>query len=246
LVKAIAKQKLLIAANHDWTQERIQALEKARQAVIDTGKMQDAREIAIILLNRSEIKPHFRRDLENFLASPIIVWRQEIEQYIQASQPFRLTYRDAADREFQFNVVHAQIQLIEKRQYLLCRCQEIQGNQDIPQLQHNWTFRLDRILEAAVTSIQGQWEIDLQRVNVEFHLSGGLAFAYTDSKNRDLFIGKLEGDPPIRKVIRPIYSTFWFFRSIASYWEDCVIIAPENVRMLYLDKLRTLYHLYND
>lgn len=244
LLKAIAQRKLLIASNHDWTQERIQALEKARQGLIDLGKTQDAQEIARILVQRSELNTHFRREIENFLDTPQIAWRQQVDQYIKTRQPFKLIYRDAADREFQYNVTHAQIQFIERRQYLVCRCDETEGNQDIPELQHNWTFRLDRIQEAAITSIERQWAPDLQKVPVEFELSGGLAFAYQDSKNRDRFIGELTGDPPVRRVIRPIYNTFWFFRSIAAYWEDCIIINPENVRRLYLEKVKLLYKKY--
>jgi predicted DNA-binding transcriptional regulator YafY len=40
------------------------------------------------------------------------------------------------------------------------------------------------------------------------------------------------------------YRTFWFFRTIAAYWEDCIIISPENVRKLYLDKVESLYKQY--
>jgi predicted DNA-binding transcriptional regulator YafY len=244
LLKAIARQELLIAPNHDWTQERIQALERARQGLIDLGKVEDAREIARLLVQRSELKAPFRRELENFLDAPQTGWRQQIDRYIRERQPFKLAYRDAADRAFQFHVLHAQVQLLEKRQYLVCRCEETEGNQDIPELRHNWTFRLDRIQEAAVTSIERPWEVDLQRVAVEFHLSGGLAFAYRDPNNQDRFMSDLEGDPPIRRVIRLIYSTFWFFRSIAPYWGDCIIISPENVRMLYREKVRLLYEQY--
>ncbi len=243
LLKAIARQELLIASNHDWTQERIQALEQARQALIDLGKIDNAKEIAGILVQRSELQAPFRRKIESFLDILQTGWRQQMEQYIKERQPFKLTYQDAGGRLFHFTVLHAQIQLIEKRQYLMCRCEETEGSQDIPELRHNRCLRLDRIQEAAVTSIDRQWEIDLQRVAVEFHLLEGLAFAY-NSTNQDRFIGELEGDPPIRRVIRPIYSTFWFFREISPYWEDCIIIAPENVRKLYREKVKRLYAQY--
>lgn len=244
LVKAISQKELLIAPNHDWTEERIKSLEEARQALIGIGKIEQAREIADLLLQRSELKGPFRQQIENFVEENQISWKQQIDEYIKKRQPFKLSYRDAADQEFQFNIIHGQIKLIEKRQYLICCCQETQGNEDIPELRNNWTLRLDRIQEAAITAIDSKWEIDLQRVAVEFHLYGRLAFAYKDVENQDRFISKLEGEPPTKRVIRPIFSTFWFFRSIAPYWEDCAIIKPENVRQRYLEKVKRLYERY--
>ncbi|MFW6359362.1 MAG: WYL domain-containing protein, partial [Chroococcales cyanobacterium] len=58
------------------------------------------------------------------------------------------------------------------------------------------------------------------------------------------FIGELEGDPPIRRVLRDIYSTFWFFRDIGKYWEDCVIVSPDSVRDRFLNKLQSLNQRY--
>jgi predicted DNA-binding transcriptional regulator YafY len=243
LLKAIAHQELLISSNNDWTQERIQTLERARQALIDLGKIEDAREIAKILVQRSELEAPFRREIENFLQTLQVTWRQQIEQYINARQPFKLTYQDATSRLFNFTVLHAQIQLIEKRQYLMCRCEETEGSQDIAELKHNRCLRLDRIQEAAVTAIKRQWEDDLQRVVVNFQVSGGLAFGY-NPHSQDSFVSELEGNPPIRRIIRPIYSTFWFFREIAPYWNNCKIISPDNVRNLYLEKVRSLYEEY--
>ncbi|MDV3000654.1 MAG: hypothetical protein N5P05_002260 [Chroococcopsis gigantea SAG 12.99] len=244
LVSAIAGKELIIAKNHDWTGERIQALERARRALIDAGNMDDARQIARILIERSELQTPFRLEIEKFLTHSPVPWRAGIDKYIKQRQPFKLGYRDAADRSLEFHILHARIQALEKRQYLICRCEEREGNQDIPELRNNWTLRLDRIAEAAITPIDRTWEIDLQRVSVEFHLTGGLSFAYRDHHNEDRFIGDLEGDPPVRRVIRPIYSTFWFFRSIAPYGHECEIISPESVRTLYKEKVNLLYQRY--
>ncbi|MGD1875100.1 MAG: hypothetical protein ACFB02_18850 [Mastigocoleus sp.] len=144
---------------------------------------------------------------------------QQVDNLIEQQQPFRLSYQDAAERLWSYTVLHARVVPIEKRQYLMCRAEESEGNQDVEGLRHNWSLRLDRIAEAAVVSIEKPWLDDLERIPVEFHLSGGLAFAYK-RKYEDEFVSELQGEPPIRRVIRNISGTFWFFREISRYGND--------------------------
>ncbi|MBI4780758.1 MAG: hypothetical protein HY785_05485 [Oscillatoriophycideae cyanobacterium NC_groundwater_1537_Pr4_S-0.65um_50_18] len=47
-----------------------------------------------------------------------------------------------------------------------------------------------------------------------------------------------------RQVVRRISSTFWFFREILPYGEDCVIIGIESLRNRFITKLRSLYKPY--
>lgn len=55
LVEAIARRRLVIALNHDWTKERITALNRARTALVDAGQIGSAIAIAQLLLERSEL-----------------------------------------------------------------------------------------------------------------------------------------------------------------------------------------------
>ncbi|MDY6900646.1 MAG: WYL domain-containing protein, partial [Cyanobacteriota bacterium] len=141
-------------------------------------------------------------------------------------------------------VLHARVVAIEKRQYLLCRAEESEGNQDVEGLRHNWTLRLDRIQEAAVASIDKPWENDLETIAIEFHLSKGLAFAY-ERKTEDVFVSELEGEPPIRRVVRNISGTFWFFREISRYGKYCEIISPDEVRSQFRENLKSLCEAYD-
>jgi predicted DNA-binding transcriptional regulator YafY len=243
LIEAIARRELTIAPNHDWTQTRIQALELARHELVDLGKIDEAMEIAQLLASRSELTLPFRSQIEQFLQNPQPVWRQKIDAFIHRQQPFCLSYRDAADRLWEYTALHARIVPLEKRQYLLCRCEESKGNQDVEGLQHNWTLRLDRIQEAAVVSVKQPWLKDLEQISVEFHVFRGLAFAYQRKPN-DIEVGEIEGDPSRRQVIRQIFSTFWFLREIAPYWDDCEIIAPESVREIAVTKVRSMMQRY--
>lgn len=243
LIEAIARHQLTIAPNHNWSQSRIQALNSARKALIDEGKENEAREIAQLLRDRSELTIPLLTEIESFLNNPQPNWRERIDNFIHRQQPFRLSYRDAADRFWQYTVLHAQIMPIEKRQYLVCRCEETEGNQEIEGLRHNWILRLDRITEAAAVSIDRSWESDLERTMVEFHLSGRLAFNY-ESKPEDRYVSEIEGDPPVKRVIRNIHSSFWFFRDIAQYRKDCEVISPESIRDRIRNEVKLLAQKY--
>lgn len=244
LIESIARRQLIIAPNNNWTNERIKALETARKALIDLGKTDEAKEIAQLLKSRSELTLPFREQIETFLNNPLPAWRQQIDNLIHRQQPFRISYRDAADRLWSYTVLHARIVSIEKRQYLLCRAEESEGNQDVEELRHNWTLRLDRIQEAAVVSINKAWLNDLETIPVEFHISGGLAFAY-ERKTEDIFVSELEAEPPKKRIVRNISGTFWFFREITRYGKDCVIVSPEQVRSRFRENLKSLCQAYD-
>jgi predicted DNA-binding transcriptional regulator YafY len=130
---------------------------------------------------------------------------------------------------------------IEKRDYLVGYCLESEHNDDIEPLHHNFTLRFDRVDEAAVTAINQRWAQDLARVSVTFQLYGRLAFGY-EGKAEDVFVGELEGES--RRVVRKIFSTFWFFREIAQYWEQCEVIEPSSVRDRVSEKITQLAQLY--
>ncbi|MEM9924458.1 MAG: WYL domain-containing protein [Cyanobacteria bacterium P01_D01_bin.50] len=244
LVESIARRQLIIAPNNDWTNERIKALETARKALIDLGKTDEAKQIAELLKSRSELTLPFREEIETFLDNPLPAWRQQVDNLINRQQPFRLSYQDAAERLWSYTVLHARVVPIEKRQYLMCRAEESEGNQDVEGLRHNWTLRLDRIQEAAVVSIDKPWEQDLETIAVEFHLLGRLAFAY-ERKTEDIFVSELEGELPIRRIVRNISGTFWFFREITRYGKDCVIIKPDELRSQFKQNLKSLCQAYD-
>ncbi|HEY9824272.1 MAG TPA: WYL domain-containing protein [Stenomitos sp.] len=245
LVEAIARRELLIGRNNDWSETRIKALHQAIQALIDAGDPNAAQIVAQLLAERSELSIPLRTKIERFLETPLAPWRLELDQYIRRQQPFRLTYLDAKDRPWNFTIRHARIALYERRQYLECWCEETEGNQDLPELQHNWVLRLDRIPEAALTTIQGKWRSDLDYLNVEMHLLNNLAFAY-EAKTTDLHNEWLgDHSPPVRRIERQVSSSFWFFREILRYGEDCIIISPESIRERFQQKLRALIGNYD-
>lgn len=243
LVEAIARRKVKIGLNNDWSDDRIVALEQIYRRLSDAGELELAREIATILPERSEPSRPLLREVEKFLDHPPIPWRQTLDRYIYQQRPFKLNYRDAADRPWSFTIRHAAIALHDKRQYLDCWCEETDGNLDIDELKHNRCLRLDRIPDDAITPVQAKWRSQLDKIPVTIHLSGSLAFAYK-SKTNDLENDWLP-DQPVRRVVKSTSSTFWFFREILPYGEDCIIVAPDSVREKFIEKLRSLWQSYN-
>lgn len=243
LVEAIARRQLLVFPNNNWSETRIRALERSIYALTDIGQIEQARIVAELLLERSELSLPLRAEIERFLENLPPAWRIEIDRYIRRQQPFQLTYQDAAERLWNFTVRHAKVTPHEKRQYLDCWCEETEGNQDIEDLRHNWCLRLDRIQDAAVTPVEGHWLTHLDQIEVEIHLMRGLAFGYK-AKPEDCANDWLPDQPRVRRVVRKVSNTFWFLREIAPYWEDCLIVSPETVRSRLTDKLMVMCQQY--
>ncbi len=244
LVEAIARREVLIGRNHDWSQSRIKALHQSIQVLIDAGHPDAAAILVQLLIERSEVPIPLRHELEQLLHKPIPAWRSAIDHAIHRQTPFRLMYRDAADTPRSFTIRYAQITPYERRQYLECWCEETEGNRDIPDLQHNWTLRLDRIAEAALTPLDAEWRSRLDVVVVEFYLLGGLAFAYEPKPNDTVSEWLSPSDLPIRRVVRQISNSFWFFREVLRYGEDCIIISPASVRDQFKQKLLAVCQHY--
>lgn len=236
LIKAIAQRELIVGKNHDWDDSRIRALHRCIGALTDIGQNEQAEIIANLLLERSELSLPLRKEIEGFLNKNRPSWRVQVDNYILRQQPFQLSYQDAAERVFNFTVNYAKITPHEKRQYLDCWCEEREGNVDIPELQHNWCFRLDRINEALITQTTGKWRSQLDQIDVEIHLYKGLAFAY-QTRPEDKLVEWIPDQPQVKRIIRRVSNTFWFIREIMQYSSDCVVVKPENVRSIIKQKL---------
>lgn len=243
LVEAIARQQFLVAPNLSWSAARINALMQAIQTLTDVGHIEEAQILASLLLECSELSIPLREQVERFIKTPPPSWRNEIDNYIRRQQPFQISYHDAADRLWSFTIRHARITLHEQRQYLDCWCDETQGNQDLLELKHNWSLRLDRIPEAAIIPVPGEWLSQMGHIDVEMHLFCGLAFAY-QAKPEDVANEWLEDRERTRQVVRRVTSTFWFLREVFRYGDDCVIVSPESVRSRLIDKLKSLCQRY--
>lgn len=244
LMKAIARGKLRLAKNHDWSRDRIDTLNKALNSLKDEGHLAEALELAHLLLERGELSQPLRQEIQQWADQPAALWRVDLDRCIRLHRPFRLIYQDAADQLWNFTVRHAKIERHEDRQYLDCWCDETDGNQDVAPLQHNWSLRLDRIPdEAVIAPADGHWQPERNHIQVEFHLLNRLAFGYRTKTGLDL-VNEWLPDQQRRRVMRRIHSTFWFFREVRRYGADCVVIGPEEVRDRFKQELVNMLKQY--
>lgn len=220
-----------------------QTILAAVSALTECAELKAARTLASFALNNLQMEEDLTKQLDNthsVIASP---WIVQIEEYIDKQQPFGLSYQDAAGRVWTYNVRFAEITWREKRNYLECWCEETEGNRDLEELRHNWTLRLDRIVDAAISPIAGNWHDRLDCIDAEFHLLGGLAHAYTE-RTTDIATSWHSAEPPVLQVVRRISNTFWFIREMLPYGKDCKVVSPQPVRDRLIDEHKAALENY--
>ena len=176
------------------------------------------------------------------ISQPTEAWRILTDQFRQNQQPFHLLYANPQLGDLSFTVRYAEISFEEKRFFLNIWCDETEDipNTDFPELIHNRCLRLDRI--KGVVPINGHWRHEgLDSLQVHLHLYKGLIKSY-EPKPNDIS-NEVIGE--VRQVVRRVSNPFWLIREVLHYGEDCVIVAPENVRSLIKEKLKTLCQHYD-
>ena len=91
--------------------------------------------------------------------------------------------------------------------------------------------------------MDGHWEPELNNIEVEFHLFNRLAIGYRTKKNTDLSVEWLLNNE-VRRVVRRIHNTFWFFREVRRYGADCEIVGPPDVRARFAQDLEKAVQRY--
>ena len=229
LIEAIARHQLAIAPNHDWSKNRLEALVQSVRTLTDAGKSAEAIAITDLLLERGELSIPLRSEIERFKENVPPDWRVQIDKYILRNQPFQLSYQDATGKIWSFTVRHAQINRHERGEFLDCWCEETEGNLDVSELTNNWNLRLDRITEAAIMPIKSEWRSNLAQIEVELHISGGLAYAYRTKTNEDIVNEWLVESQGVRRVVKQISNTYWFIRYVLQNTPDIIVVSPESV-----------------
>lgn len=234
-IEAIARKEIsLFPSGTAWSKERQTALMKAVLALCESADVVSVREIIKHIEEHPEFEAEYRAKIQDSCKLFLSPWLSKINQLITGIQPFQLSYQDAAGRLWTYTIKYAEITFREKRNYLECWCEETEGNQDLPELKHNWSLRLDRIIDVGIVPIDGEWRSGLDTVDVEFELYGGLAHAYIERDN-DIHLEWVSVDPPSLRVVRQISNTFWFLREVLPYGKDCVVRSPDSVRQLVLE-----------
>ncbi len=235
LIEALARGDIPIGSRTTLSAARQSALVRAAVALRDCAESTSAREV-VGMLSEYELLPELLELIDFSFGELYSPWIEKIEACIDNQQPFQLSYFDAANRQWVYNVCYAEFAFREKRNYLECWCDSTQGNLDLPLLRHNWSLRLDRIADAGIVSVESEWRAGLDTIEVEFELNGSLAHAYQPLPH-DVCDQWLSVEPPRRRVSRRISNTFWFVREVLPYGKDCIVLSPEGVRSRILEHL---------
>ncbi|MEL7314141.1 MAG: WYL domain-containing protein, partial [Cyanobacteria bacterium J06559_3] len=213
---------------------------QAVKALVDAGRIEEAKSVITFLLDNADLTTPHRQSLMQQVSQPTEGWRIQLEQLIQDCQPFHLIYGKPNGESIEFTVRCAELIPYEKRLYLQIWCEEITDNKDLAALQHNRTLRLDRI--KGLVPIGGQWHGQFDHMLVEVHLLKGLVYAY-EARPEDVEDRIID---QIRRVVRRIHNTFWFFREVRRYGADCVVVGPADVRDRFIRDLQQTLQNYSN
>ncbi|MEM8640380.1 MAG: WYL domain-containing protein [Cyanobacteria bacterium P01_G01_bin.54] len=237
LLGAIAQGDLEVDQPFQLNRPQVEALRQAVKLLIDEGFSDHAQTLVAFLIERGDLESPLSKLLQD-LNQPIEGIRVRLNQLIEQQQSFLLTYKNSQGETLEFTVCFAEVQSIEKRMYVHIWCEETADSEDIPELQHHRCLRLERI--KYILPIEKPWRGGFDSVEVQLHLLGWLRKAY-EPKPDDIADEIREN---YRWIKRRVINTFWLFRSIAPYYADCKIIAPEALRQRHQEKIAALSKLY--
>ncbi|MCY7393806.1 MAG: WYL domain-containing protein [Leptolyngbyaceae cyanobacterium CAN_BIN12] len=238
LVGAIALGELEVAQPFALSSSQMKVLRQAIRDLVDADHLEEAKSVITLLIEKGNLEAPMRQDLMQQVSQPMEGWRIQVDQLIEQQQPFHLLYQNSQGQVLEYTVRYAEVMFYEKRYYLQIWCDETEDSQDLPELQHNRCFRLDRI--QSIFPISGEWRGRFDTIDIQLHLLGWLVRAY-EPKPDDI-ADELIGE--VRQVIRRVVNPFWLIREVFRYGEDCVIVSPESVRDRFKQKLRSLCEYY--
>ncbi|WP_017306112.1 helix-turn-helix transcriptional regulator [Spirulina subsalsa] len=240
LLVAIAQGQVETGKPFTLNPSQVHALQQVIKALVDSGQMAEAKTVVELLLAKGKLESPLRKALVRQISHDTEAWRRVVDLYIENQQPFHLMYTNSQGEDEEFNVQYGQIHFRERRFYLEAWCEEGNPSEQIPELQHNRCFRLDRIV--TLLEYNGTWRKEgLGYIKVQLHFKGEMVKAY-EPKEDDLE-NEVIGD--IRQVVRKVTNPFWLVREVFHYGNNCEIVAPESVRNLFKDKLRTMCQQYD-
>jgi predicted DNA-binding transcriptional regulator YafY len=239
LIGWIAQEKMPIG--FQLTEGEIEAMMQAIWTLRDTG--QHGAALALIdLLRRSPNPELSSATCEHLEAMALSMPSMEVKlrQFITARQPFEIAYAKSGDQTKKYQCHFGQISSLpgERHQYLLAWITEPAESSEIPELAHNRSFRLDKIVHAS--PLVADWRNQgLDWVTGEFWLFNDLAHNY------EARVWDIENIPEFedsklhrRRVICQVWSIWWLVkRRLAAYGSNCLIVSPQEARKFHLKEI---------
>ena len=239
LLNAIAGKEVVVMEPLFFNQLQIESIEEAIKLLVDSGRMQSAQILIELILEKGNSENKFRQDLTQKLRNQAQAeaWRRVIDNYINQRQPFYLLYQDHHKQE-QFHVTYGKIRFYEQKLYLTAWCEEENEN-SISELNHNYTFRLDKIINAFHYPAKWRYQ-GLNHIQVQLNFYHEMIDNY-EKQEEDLDIQKL---PDKLEVIKRIDNPFWLIKELLIYGDKCEVISPITIRESYIQEWQKIGERY--
>lgn len=244
LIVAIAQQSVEVGNPFTLNSNQVNAFQQAIKALNDAGRVGEAQTVLALLLDRGNLEAPLRQSLMKQLNQPTQLWRNQIKELVEKQQPFHILYHNSQQEDLDYTVRYAEDRFFDNRFYLLIWCEETQDVEndipDLPELWHNRCLLFEGIQSVIPTS--GTWRGELDHLKVYLHFRGRLKKSYKRRPGEDLE-DEIVGE--VRQVVRKVVNHFWLIREVLRYWDECIIVAPDNLRQRIQQKLRTLCDFYD-
>jgi hypothetical protein len=234
----------------ELTQKDVGTLTQSIRGHINIGQAAVALELLEILLRCPSLPKGIIEELEMLSQSALQSIENQhfwqVRQLILSSVPFRMLYQNGAGEINTYTIRYAHLEPIpeERIPYYLCAwVDEPSSHPEMQGLEHNRSFRCDRILE--VQSLPGeQWRHQgLDWVEAKFLLQGSLAKSY-ESKKWDIDSSETDRG---RLVRRRVWSLWWFVnRDIFRYGSEAIVLSPLEARLIAQRRLTKMLATYEE
>jgi hypothetical protein len=237
LLREIADGNILLAL--PWSQDYICAMLHAIWMAQDLGHYAVAFTLITILLSSAELTPLVKEQLGYLQSKNWFTIYDRIRAFINAQQPFMVSYRHDSNQVERFDVLMAHFYDPSGERhalYLAAGCEQPNPNEPMRALSHNHSLRLDRIL--AIEPLHKDWEPQrLGYVQATFQLFGSWVTSY-EAKPDDLSDEEILGTPePCRQITRKVWSSFWLEREILRYGDSALLLTPQPLQSRLRDRL---------
>jgi hypothetical protein len=237
-------EKLALHELHIIDVEEVEILVQCARSLVNIGQIATALKLIKILLRCQGLPMHLIEELEMLSDSASrnieneYFWK--VRELILKRIPFKLLYQKGGGEIDTYTIRYAHLEPTPEERipfYLCAWVDKPSSHPEMKGLEHNRSFRFDRILEV-ISLPKEEWRHQgLDLVEVKFLLRGSLAKSY-QAKKWDIDSQVTDKG---RLVRRQVWSLWWFVnRDILRYGSRTVVLSPPEARKMVIDELEAM------
>jgi hypothetical protein len=256
LIKKIALREIPLAQSREEgllveiTQKDVGPLMQSVRSHLNMGQAAVALELSEILLRCPNLPKRVIEELETL--SQLAVQNVEnqyfwqVRQFILKQMPFKMRYQKGGGKIDTYTICYAHLEPTpeERIPYYLCAwVSEPSSSPEATGLEHNRSFRCDRILEVTPLSNEEWRHQGMDWIEVKFLIRGDLAKSY-EAKKWDI---DSEMTNKGKLVRRRVWSLWWFVnRDILRYGSRAIVLSPPEARKMIQEELQSMTRAYEE